>query len=122
MLRSFAPADDLHISPFREDGVTHGTPTFIWSVVVDGDLYVRPYTGERSRWYRAAMSQGGGCIRINGAEHEVAFAPADPTVLDAVDEADREKYSGSPYVAPTIADGPRTTTLRVTPRRGPPDE
>jgi pimeloyl-ACP methyl ester carboxylesterase len=34
-LRKIVAADDLHISPFREDGVTHGTPTWIWSVVVD---------------------------------------------------------------------------------------
>ena len=26
-LRRIAETDDLHISPFREDGVTYGTPT-----------------------------------------------------------------------------------------------
>jgi hypothetical protein len=40
-LRKIAEADDLHISPFREDGRTYGTPTWIWSVVVDDALYVR---------------------------------------------------------------------------------
>jgi hypothetical protein len=33
-LRRVAEADDLHIAPFREDGVTYGTPTWIWSVAV----------------------------------------------------------------------------------------
>ncbi len=28
-LRLFAAADGLYISPFREDGVTYGTPTWI---------------------------------------------------------------------------------------------
>lgn len=28
--RKIADADDLRISPFREDGVTYGTPTWIW--------------------------------------------------------------------------------------------
>jgi hypothetical protein len=37
-LRRIAETDDLHISPFREDGVTYGTPTWIWSVVVDDGL------------------------------------------------------------------------------------
>ena len=37
-LRRIAETDDLHISPFREDGRTYGTPTWIWSVAVDGDL------------------------------------------------------------------------------------
>ena len=34
-LRKIAQADDLHIAPFRDDGVTYGTPTWIWSVAVD---------------------------------------------------------------------------------------
>ena len=50
-LRKIAGTDDLHISPFREDGITYGTPTWIWSVVVDGALYVRAYNGRNSRWY-----------------------------------------------------------------------
>lgn len=28
-LRKIADGDDLHISPFREDGETYGTPTWI---------------------------------------------------------------------------------------------
>jgi hypothetical protein len=35
-LRKIADADDLHVSPFRDDGTTYGTPTWIWSVAVDG--------------------------------------------------------------------------------------
>ena len=45
-LRRIAEADDLHISPFREDGMTYGTPTWIWSVVVEDALYVRAYNGQ----------------------------------------------------------------------------
>jgi hypothetical protein len=37
-LKKIADTDDLHISPFREDGTTYGTPTWIWSVVVDDSL------------------------------------------------------------------------------------
>jgi hypothetical protein len=28
-LRKTAEADDLHIAPFREDGATYGTPTWV---------------------------------------------------------------------------------------------
>ena len=42
-------ADDLHIAPFRDDGKTTGTPTWIWCVQVDGELYVRGYNGKASR-------------------------------------------------------------------------
>ena len=45
-LRKIAETDDLHISPFREDGRTYGTTTWIWSVVVDDALYVRAYNGQ----------------------------------------------------------------------------
>jgi hypothetical protein len=54
-LRTMAEGDDLHVSPFREDGKTFGTPTWIWSVVVDDDLYVRAYNGTSSRWDQAAL-------------------------------------------------------------------
>ncbi|MFF8880186.1 DUF2255 family protein [Streptomyces flaveolus] len=113
--RLFAAADDLHISPLREDGVTYGTPTWIWSVVAGGDLYVRPYNGPDSRWYRAAMTQRGGRIRIAGTEYQVRFEPADGTVLDAVDDAYRTEYAPSPYLEPMLGRGPRSATVRITP-------
>lgn len=47
-LRKIAEADDLHISPYRDDGVTYGTPTWIWSVVVDDALYVRGCNGQQA--------------------------------------------------------------------------
>jgi len=42
-LQRIAETDGLHISPLREDGVTYGTPTWIWSVAVDDVLYVQAY-------------------------------------------------------------------------------
>ena len=44
-LRKIAESDDLHIAPFREDGVTYGTPTWIWSVTVDGTSMCGATTG-----------------------------------------------------------------------------
>jgi transposase len=48
-LHKIGEADDLHISPFREDGATYGTPTWIWSVVVGDDLYVVLHATEQDR-------------------------------------------------------------------------
>jgi hypothetical protein len=62
-LDNIGSTDDFHISPYRDDGTTPGTPTWIWSVVVYGDVYVRAYHGTSSRWHRAALSQGAGRIR-----------------------------------------------------------
>lgn len=114
-LNNIATTDDLHISPFRDDGATYGTPTWIWSVVVDGELYVRPWNGVNSRWYRSAMAQHGGRIRAAGDTHEVRFEPADPAVNDGVDAAYRAKYSGSSYLPPMVAAGPRAATTRIRP-------
>lgn len=46
-LERITTSDDLHIAPFREDGKTYGTLTWIWSVVVDGEFYVRGYNGQK---------------------------------------------------------------------------
>ena len=68
-LRKIAATDDLHVSPYREDGRTCGTPTWIWSVVVDNDLYVRAYNGQDSRWYAAAIRQKAGSSLYRLASH-----------------------------------------------------
>lgn len=117
-IERIAVSDDLHIAPFRADGVTSGTPTWIWSVVVDGRLFVRAWNGTRSRWYRAAMAQGAGRITAAGDTHDVQFAPGDPGLGDRIDAAYDEKYAGSPYLPPMIDAGRRAATVEITPARG----
>jgi len=115
-LNKIAEADDLHISPFREDGVTYGTPTWIWSVVVGDSLYVRAYFGRNSRWYGAALRQKAGRITVAGMTKEVAFEPVDGPINDLIDEAYRAKYKGSPYLNPMIGARARSATVKVAPR------
>jgi hypothetical protein len=114
-LRKIAGADDFHISPFRDDGATYGTPTWIWWVVVNGDLYVRAYNGKRSRWYRAAVRQKAGRIKVAGMAKEVTFEPVDGQINDRIDNAYRTKYSGSPYLSPMIDGGARAATIKIMP-------
>ena len=115
-LEKIAKTDDLHISPFREDGTTYGTPTWIWSVVVDDDLYVRAYNGRNSRWYRAAMRQKAGRITAAGMTKEVAFGPVDGAIQNRIDDAYRAKYKDSEYLPPMIGERARSATVKVTPR------
>lgn len=42
-------ADDLKIAPYHPDMNTTGTPTWIWEVKVDNRLFVRAYSGIRSK-------------------------------------------------------------------------
>jgi hypothetical protein len=114
-LRKIAEADDLHISPFREDGKTYGTPTWIWSVAVDRELYVRAYDGRNSRWYQAAMRQKAGRMIAAGMTNEVTFEPVDGAINDRIDDAYRSKYRGSPYLSPMIGAGARAATVKVMP-------
>jgi hypothetical protein len=115
-LRQIAEADDLHIAPFRGDGVTYGTPTWIWSVAVDDALYVRPYNGQNSRWYLAAVRQKAGRITAAGMTKDVSFEAVDGPINDRVDEAYRAKYHGSPYLSPMIGARARSATVKVMPR------
>lgn len=115
-LARIAETDDLHISPFREDGKTPGTPTWIWSVVVDGGLYVRPYNGLNSRWYKAAMRQKAGRITAACFTRDVTFESADESLNDRVDDAYRAKYQSSSYLNPMIDKRLRVTTVRIVPR------
>jgi hypothetical protein len=115
-LRNIAEADDLHISPFREDGVTYGTPTWIWSVAVDDALYVRAYNGQNSHWYQAAVRQRAGRIIAAGMTKEVAFEPVEGAINDRIDDAYRAKYRGSPYLAPMTGARARAATVRIAPR------
>ena len=115
-LRKIVEADDLHIAPFREDGVTYGTPTWIWSVAVDHALYVRGYNGQDSSWYQAAVRQKAGRIIAAGMTKEVTFEPIDGAINDSIDEAYRAKYKSSPYVKPMISARARSATIRIIPR------
>jgi hypothetical protein len=115
-LRSIAEADDLHVAPFREGAVTYGTPTWIWSVAVNGELYARAYNGQRSRWYQAAMRQRAGRIMAAGMICDVGFEGVEGTVNDRIDEAYRAKYGGSPYLGAMIGGTARGATVRITPR------
>ncbi|UOQ45782.1 DUF2255 family protein [Halobacillus salinarum] len=109
-------ADDLHISPFYEDGVTYGTPTWIWSVVVGDELYVRAYNGQNSRWYNSAIRQKAGRVSVAGMTKEVKFEPVDGSIHDRIDNAYQKKYNESSYLSSMISDRARKATVKIIPK------
>ncbi len=117
-LRRIAESDDLHVAPFRDDGKTYGTPTWIWSVVVDDDLYVRAYNGQNSRWYKAAIQQKAGRITAAGMTKEVSFEAVHGEINGRIDAAYRTKYGTSEYLGPMISARARAATVKITPRVG----
>ena len=114
-LRKIAEADDLHIAPFREDGMTYGTPTWIWSVAVDGALYVCGYSGTSSRWYQAAVRQKAGRIVAAGMTKEVTFEAVDGAINDRIDDGYRAKYNRSSYMSSMIGARARSATVKIMP-------
>jgi len=119
-LRKIAGADDFHIAPFREDGVTYSAPTWTLSVAVDEALYARGFNGPRSNWYHAAVQQRAGRITAAGRLKEVTFeavdGPSSESINDLIDDAFRAKYRGSPYLNAMIGKRARAGTVKIMPR------
>lgn len=107
---------DLYVAPFREDGATPGTFTQTWALVVDGRVYVRAANGQDSRWYRAALAQTAGRVRVAGTVFDVTFERAGSDVDDAIDAAYEAKYPGSSAVPVMQASGPKSATVVISPR------
>lgn len=106
-------ADDLKIAPERANGKT-GTPTWIWEVVVDGRLFVRPYNGKNSSWYQSAMAYKKGIIIAAGKTHTVEFAPVtDAALIQQVSAAYKSKYASSPYMPHMVQDKIADVTVEV---------
>jgi hypothetical protein len=110
-LGKIAEADDLHISPFREDGRRTAPRRGFgpsWSKM--------PSTCANSRWYQAAVRQKAGRITAAGMTKDVTFEPVSGPIDDLVDNAYRTKYHDSPYLSPMIGARARSATVKVTPR------
>ena len=115
-LKAIAENDDLYVSPFREDGMTYGTPTQTWALVIGGNVYVRAANGQESRWYQAAVARKAGRVRVAGQYYDVVFEPAGDDDADAIDAAYEAKYPGSPAVPIMQGAGPKSASVRISPR------
>jgi hypothetical protein len=104
-LNRIGTAEELDISPFRQDG-TLQKPRTIWVVRVGDDLYVRSYRGRSGDWYRGTRLCHKSRIQAGGIEKDVSL----------VDDAYRTKYARYPqYVAPMLTPEARTTTMKLVP-------
>ena len=70
----------------------------------------------QSRWYQAAVSQRAGRIRVGGNDYEVRFEPGGNETASAIDAAYEEKYKGSSAVPIMQGEGPKSATVRISPR------
>jgi hypothetical protein len=115
-LKAIDENQDLYVSPFREDGITYGTPTQTWALVVGSNVYVRAANGQNSRWYQAAVARKAGRVRVAGQYYDVVFEPAGDDDADAIDAAYEKKYPGSSAVPIMQGAGPKSASVRISPR------
>ncbi|MBN7811862.1 DUF2255 family protein [Algoriphagus sp. H41] len=114
-IRTIASKDDFHIAALREDGITYGPLTWIWSVSVDDQLFVRAYHGTSSRWFKSAMNQGMGKISAAGMDKKVKFKSVQGEINEKIDQAYRKKYAESPYLNSMISARARSATVQILP-------
>lgn len=62
-LERIATGDDPYLSPVRTDETTYAAPTWIWSVRLDGELYVRAYNSP-AHSVATTSSFGGGRLGL----------------------------------------------------------
>jgi hypothetical protein len=105
-------ADDLHVSPLREDAATYGTPSWIWSVAVGDALYVR---AKSVPLVSSCSGAKGGTNRRRRPGKGRRIRPVDGPHLD--NEAFRAKYRESRYLESMIGNRARAATMEIRPRR-----
>ena len=104
---------ELSVSSLRSDG-TFSRPVPIWSVLVDGRLFIRSYMGTEGRWYRGVLARRAGRVTSGSRAVDVTFTPAPIELADRIDEAYRAKYAGSGYLAPMLSEQARAAAFEVT--------
>lgn len=72
-LEIIAATDEVTLAVEHRDG-SAGTPVIMWSVVVDGQVYVRAVRGEASPWYRRALITGRGEFAVGSVRVRVVVA------------------------------------------------
>ncbi len=112
-------AEELAIASRRPDGSLRPYVT-IWTVRVDGDIYVRSAAGPDNPWFRRALASGEGRIRAGGLEQDVALEGAAPDVAASVTAAYHAKYDryGPSIVGTVVSAEAVASTLRLVPRAG----
>lgn len=115
-LNTIEAHESFYVSPYREDGITPGTPTETWALVIDGKVYVRAANGKDSRWYQAAITQKAGQVRVAGVSYDVVFEDAGTDDEALIDSAYEVKYGNATdaFAIPIMqGEVPKAAAVRV---------
>jgi hypothetical protein len=110
-----------NVEEIRIETASPGTKTkhraTIWVVVVEGEVFVRSFTGPKGKWYRNVMANPEANLEVEGKTiHVKAIPVSDQKSIEAVSQAYLEKYSGSPYAKDMVRPEVAPTTRLLEPR------
>jgi hypothetical protein len=92
---------------------------YIWVVVVDGRVLVRPWNDKAKGWYRAFLADPNGSIQLGTKDVRVRARPVRSVKLnDATDAAYGQKYTtkaNQKYVRGFATAKRKATTLELLP-------
>lgn len=115
-IEQVATNDEIRLAVDKQDG-SAGKPVIMWSVDVDGEVYVRAVYGDTSPWYRRALVTETGELKVGSLQARVAIRLIGHEKAAAIDAAYLTKYAGyaKNIVDSTVSDVARAATLRLTP-------
>lgn len=108
--------ETLLLSSVLADGTLPEEQVRLWTVICDGDLYVRSYNGTEGHWYRAALESHQGRVFTTTFTKDVRLELVDDDrANEAIDEAYVDKYAVSAATDLMVTEPVRRYTLRITP-------
>jgi hypothetical protein len=107
---------EVDIETMRLDGTKRRT--IIWVVVVDGEVYVRSWKGDRGYWYQAALEMPDEvALRVDGRVIPVrAIRVIDEVSIARCSAGLEIKYAGDPSTPGMVRSNVLETTMRLEPR------
>lgn len=108
--------DTVHVITRKNDGDERSTP--IWSVLVDGEPYIRSVEGPDGVWFKRARARGWVAFVVDGTRYEADVEQVtDAATIAAFDAAMEAKYAGQrSSVQSMLAPESRESTLRLVAR------
>lgn len=115
-IEQVATNDEIRLAVDKPDG-SAGKPVIMWSVDVDGEVYVRAVYGDASPWYRRALVTEAGELMVGSLQARVAIRHIGHENAAAIDAAYLTKYASYArnIVDSTVSDVARAATLRLNP-------
>lgn len=112
-LSDFENAEALQNRPYENDGKTFEQDIPTWTVVDNGNLYVRGAKGKDTKWVNFGIKNGGQ-VGVNGKTYEVNYELVnDPTEISAVSKAFKAKYPAGAILAMMTGDLASTATIKL---------